>query len=351
MTGLQLAEAIATAAKGSVRPLPTGEDREYAVIVGGSAVVLVREFRSGSIGVSVLAMQAWNIRGDEAVALTIRESAHRAKEWLSANPNGVTALDVVLEAAPKIEIATGAPCILSTPGGQPAPTEMWLGDIGIFQQESAVRVNGCRTLKTRAQLGGVIEKMVKLANAGQGWAQQIEKIRPQLEAMAKTIAETLNREAPPPNGEQWSSDREDDTEFRVQCGAWAQKRIAAKITWKKTAFGCVAGLKNRGVVITEGFDLARDIAKIVEAVRFQNSVLTSADMKIGECFWVIQDFGDDHKTRVSAGEVLKYIARVEEDHQPNAATFERESLPGRQKIDITDVWEIGSALDLYLKRV
>jgi hypothetical protein len=351
MTGLQLAEAIATAAKGSVKPLPTGADREYAVIISESAIVLVREFRSGSIGVSVLAMRAWNIRGDEEAAITIRESAHLAREWLSANPNGVTALDVVLDAAPKIEKGTGAPCMLKTPGGQPAPTEMWLGDIGIFQQENGVKIPGCRTPKTRTQLAGVTEKMVKLAIAGQGWEKQIAIITPQLDAMAKSIADTLNREAPPPNA-QWSARREHDDELHVECGPYGQKRVAAKITWKKTVFGCVAGLKGeRGLNIAQNFDLARDTPAIVNAVRAQLSVLTPADLKIGERFWVIQAFEDDHHVNISPGEILKYVARVEEDHQPDAAIFERESLPGRQRATITDIWPIGSALDKYLKRV
>lgn len=351
MTGLQIAEAIANAARGSVASLPTGPDHEYAVILEGSAIVLVREFRSGSIGVSVLAMRAWNLRGDEDASTVVRESAQLALHHQSKNPNGVTALDVAIHAAPTIAAAIGGPCILKTPGGQPAPTEMWLDDIGIFQQENTVKVAGCRVLKTRAQLEGVIEKMVKLANAGQGWAQQIAKIKPQLEAMGKTIAETLDREAPSPSGERWISTREHDDEFRIQCGPYLQKRIAATITWKKTVFGCVAGLKNRGFVIAEGFDLARDLPKIVSAVRFQNSVMTSADIKIGERFLASQAFEDDGHVKISPGELLKYVARVEEDHVPNAAIFERESLPGRQKISITDIWEIGSALDLYLKRL
>ncbi len=193
MTGRELANAIG----GNVRELPC--DPQWPAfgveIVPAGCVVLVRD-HGNLISISVGA-RGWRISRDDALPADV---IGEAKRQAATHAEDATMVDAALALAPALERAFGMEWLLSIPGGQIAPTEMWLtherGDddasVGIFVD--AIRVAPTYiALSKRADLDAACAAAIEAVKAQRASYERNAALSIECERVAKDLAARLGK--------------------------------------------------------------------------------------------------------------------------------------------------------------
>src|SRR5258706_6247741 len=148
MRGDELAAELAVQTGGSVHALATDPQwPSFGVLIApAGCAVLVRD-HGHVISVSCGTL-SWQIRPTDPMP---QDLAAEAYGWADSNPTSTTLVDAALALVPFLEHETRDRWTLDIPGGQSAPTEMWLhgsdfdrASVGIFAD--AIRVGMQRSV-------------------------------------------------------------------------------------------------------------------------------------------------------------------------------------------------------------
>ncbi len=183
MNGVELAEAVRAATGGNTRALPC-DPRWPAfgvAIAPGGCVVLVRD-HGGMLTASV-GRRAWHVTIGQGMPLDL---PGQAKQWATAHADESTLTDAAVTLGPVLDREMSEHWVLSIPGGQPAPTEMWLhpqgdnlrGSVGIFA--------------TSIHIGEKIVPMARARRFASTCTEVVQRVREQRTAYARNV--TLSEE-------------------------------------------------------------------------------------------------------------------------------------------------------------
>jgi hypothetical protein len=309
MNGREIATELARATNGVVRTLAT--DAQYpsfgVEIAPAGCVILVRD-HGYVTGVSV-GMRAWSVSSIEPMPADIATEALRR---VATHGFETTMADASLALAPALEGAFEERWELSIPGGQPAPTEMWLhpverrerASVGIFP--ASVRVPPTMiAMPVERRLAPLCRDVIDAVRAQHGAYDRNVVISQECGRVARAIAARFHltwRVDGPPSPSYFSP-------IALKLGDEAQRELA-RVEEIDGVLVVRAGLAKGGWQGPAARALG-ELDAIGRAIDAMKGVVTMDELREGTRYRVLDSFGGLVK-----GETVRYMGPID-NHAPH----------------------------------